>query len=366
MKRKQVEMLFVDETKRKRKIMINIAIISFLIGIAFVFLAIFINVNKPEYVKYTEKSSLNYKVFLNKNQFFKKDYLENDNQYISSLIKNVKANFDYKLNIQDSAIDYKYEYRIVADATVKDKKTNKNLYRYKETLKEEDYKTSTGTTLNINESLDIDYNKYNNLIKKFVNIYGLNDSVATLNVNMYVGVLGDCEESENLNDESVIKLSIPLNTSTVSIDTIYDLNDNADVKLLKCSSSEGGIFYLLLSISFVIASVFIIIRLIKYVVSTRTAESIYNIELKKILNSYRSYIQKINNEFDLKGYQLLRVDEFTDMLEIRDTINEPILMVENEKKDSVFFIIPSKTKLLYVYSLKVKDIKKKMEAKNEK
>ena len=112
------------------------------------------------------------------------------------------------------------------------------------------------------------------------------------------------------------------------------------------------------------ADLFVIYCLAKYVVSTRTAENIYEAEIKKILNNYSSYIQKINNDFDLSGYQVLKVDTFTDMLEIRDTIQEPILMLENKTKNSTYFLIPSKTKILYSYGLKIDEIKKQLEEVN--
>ena len=97
-----------------------------------------------------------------------------------------------------------------------------------------------------------------------------------------------------------------------------------------------------------------------YTKKTRTAKSVYQKELKKILNNYSPYIQKVNGSFNLRGYQVLRINMFTDMLEIRDTLQQPILMIENEKKDGVFFIIPSNTKILYVYGIKVSDIEKEM------
>jgi hypothetical protein len=74
----------------------------------------------------------------------------------------------------------------------------------------------------------------------------------------------------------------------------------------------------------------IIIILIRYIVKTRTAEDIYHKELKKILNNYHSYIQKINNQFNLSMYQKLKVDTFSDMLEIRDTLQQPILKTKNK------------------------------------
>ena len=102
-----------------------------------------------------------------------------------------------------------------------------------------------------------------------------------------------------------------------------------------------------------------IFRLTAYIKRTRTAKTVYERELKKILNNYRSYIQKINSKFDLRGYQSLKVDNFTDMLEIRDTTNQPILMVENDSKSSAYFIIPTNTKLLYIYNIRVSDYEMK-------
>ena len=63
---------------------------------------------------------------------------------------------------------------------------------------------------------------------------------------------------------------------------------------------------------------------------------------------------------------MLKLDTFTDMLEIRDTIRQPILMRENNEKTGAYFIIPSSTKLLYIYRLKVSDIEKEIQYQIEK
>ena len=124
--------------------------------------------------------------------------------------------------------------------------------------------------------------------------------------------------------------------------------------------SPFNFLFLVVAVVMFIIEIIVLVILVKYIIKTRTAESIYQRELQKILNNYKSYIQKINNSFDLSGYQVLQVDEFTDMLEIRDTLGQPILMTENKEKTGVYFIIPSNTKILYTYSLKVSKIKKQM------
>ena len=213
--------------------------------------------------------------------------------------------------------------------------------------------------------MDIDYNKYNELIKRFVNIYSLEDTTSVLNINMYVNAVGSCEEFVS-NDEkkSVITLSIPLTTKTTAIDLSNNLV-NSKNNVMQCKPKYSFTFiFLVLSIIFAITGVGIIVYIIKYDIQTRTAENIYEKELKKILNNYSSYIQTLNSDFDFSDYQPLRLDTFNDMLEIRDTIRQPILMREKYDKSGAYFLIPSSTKILYVYRLKVSDIEKELQKKS--
>ena len=61
-----------------------------------------------------------------------------------------------------------------------------------------------------------------------------------------------------------------------------------------------------------------------FISKTRSAKAVYDRELKSILSNYHSFIQKVDSFFDLSDYKLVSIDTFTDMLEIRDTINQPI------------------------------------------
>ncbi len=367
MKKNQVNMILVDQTKRKNKIISNFCVIFVIFILIFSFFTLFLTTNKAKYVKYTEKSELDYKVYLKDNDFFENNYLGEENKFIASLIDYIDAEFNYNLEVEEKDIDYQYSYRVESDVIVKEKGSNKDLYRHKEDLIEEKTSYSNSYSIvNINEKLKIDYNYYNNIIKKFINLYSLNDVESTLNINMYVTVVGDCEEIEDANTESVISLAIPLTTNTVQIDMKYDLVDENEEKLMACTEQKSsGIIYLLISIILLAIDVALTVKLVIYIMRTRTAETIYEKELKKILNNYRSYIQKINNNFDLTGYQVLKVDTFTDMLEIRDTVNQPILMVESKDKTGTFFIIPTTTKVLYIYALKITEIKQQLEEKNK-
>jgi len=317
--------------------------------------------NKIQYVSFEEDSNIDYQVYYKENAFFEDNYLNEDKQYISSLIDNINTQFNYKISLDEKDVEYKYTYRIDANVIVRDKDNKNPFYDKTETLLEEKEKVSSVSVVEINEDIKIDYNEYNNLIKRFVSIYGLENAEAYLNINMYVNVVGSCEEFlENDEKERVITLSIPLSKKTIAIEMIDNIvSDSSNV--LQCNTvPENNILLLIIAISFSMTGVCLIIITIRYEVKTRTAETIYEKEMKKILNNYGSNIQIIGNEFDFSNYQLLKIEEFNDILEISDKLRQPILMKENYEKNGAYFLIPSNTNLLYVYRLKVSDIEKEI------
>lgn len=102
-----------------------------------------------------------------------------------------------------------------------------------------------------------------------------------------------------------------------------------------------------------VVDVIAILLLVAFIYFTRTPDITYTARVKKILSQYKSYIQRINNLFETHGYQIVMVDTFEEMLEIRDTIQAPILMYENADKTCAKFMIPTDSKLLYVYRIEI-------------
>ena len=359
MKKNLVNKLFIDEVKRKR----HIILFSFLI-ILISILSIYsiykhITSNITEQITYKENSSINYKVYLKENQFFEKEYAEEKKQYIASLIEYIKADFNYTIDIEKENVDFQYVYGIKAEVNVREKNKENSLYNFSETLLKDKEMSSNGQkNVSINTSVDIDYNHFNDVVKSFINIYKLDNIESNLVIKLYVKAVGSCSEfKDDENIDSVVSLIIPLTEKTMSIDISNDLVDN-NHSILICPSNNHTMLYLFISIFLIVTDISLIIYLIIYIKRTRTERDIYNIELKKILNEYHTYIQKVNNTFDLKGYQLVVIDTFDDMLEIRETLSQPILMVENKEKTGTYFIIPSTTKLLYTYTLRVNKNKK--------
>lgn len=364
MKKNQVDAILINQTKRRNKVFAFVCIIIIFFILSLSFFLIYFKKNQVQYVKYDETSNIDYKVLLKENNFFDNNYLTANKKYIASLIDYITADFNYKLSLEEKDIEYKYSYRIESTIDVKEVDSDISLFNKVEKILDTQERQTTSKSMSINEHIDIDYNKYNDLIKDFIAVYDLDDIESTLTINMYISVLGSCEDFEkNQMQESVISLSIPLTTKTVAIDIGNDLI-NSENNVMQCKSPNSSYFFLLsIGIVFAFIDLLLIIYTIRYEIKTRTAENIYEKELKKILNNYSSYIQTLDSEFDFSDYQLLKVNTFTDMLEIRDTIRQPILLKENKEKTGAYFVIPSNTKVLYVYRLKVSDIEKEIQKK---
>ena len=338
-------------------------IIKYLVFIVIIFVvtALFIIqvTQKSEVQKdivYTENSNLEYKVYLKENDFFDKSYLEEENQYIASLIDFIEADFKYELVASEKDIDYRYTYTIVAEVNVEDKTTHKSLYEFDEDLIElKEYNHNTNTKLIIKEPIKIDYNRYNDIIKRFVNLYDLDNSVASVTVNMYVNLLEDSNAESTKSRIPAVSLTIPLTTETMAIDIESNETLPNNINVYKnIEQSE----YLFGAIIFAIIDIILIVKFVIFLNDTKNEKAVYNMRLRKIMSNYGSYIQKLNNEFDFEGYQILEIKSFEDLLQIKETLNKPILVTEKESAMETYFFIPSDF-TCYIYELKAGNLREK-------
>ena len=372
MKKNQVNAIFNSQTNRRRKIICFCFAIIVLFIITLLSFTCYIKESRGYLVNYKEKSNVDYKVYLKENEFFNDNFLDSNNRYIASLIDYINASFNYEISLEEKDVNFDYTYRIEAEVSVKESTGSKPLFDKKYEIVSETSKSSNGkSNVVINENIKIDYNEYNDLIKKFVNIYGLSDTDSTLVMNMYVDVNGSCEEfNEDSNNSTVISLVIPLTTKTVGIDIKNDILESSD-NVMICKDQTSIInFKLIFGILSLVGCIYLTIMTVKYIRTSRTAKTVYDVELKRILNYYHSYIQKVKNQVSVdldntleidgigiyKNCQLFTLNSFTDMLEIRDSLNTPILMSTNsENTETYFIILDALNKAIYVYELKVMD-----------
>ena len=348
------------ESIRKKEIRNIIVMITITLLIGIMTMTFFIMKNKNRYLKYNENAIVDYNVNLKENEFYKENTLAKDNGYVSSLIDNIKATFNYNLDFS-IPVSYKYSYQIVADVNVIDDIEQNNIYHYSEDLIKKDLKTAK-YNLKIKEDVIIDYQKYNEIIRRFKEVYELKNAEANLNIDLYVNVQDlDRTNTSKFQTKKVSTISIPLTQKTVSISTSNNTS-NINSKLTIPRSKKYD-WILIISLIYIVLSVIYMMYLYIYITRTRTAQMIYEKEIKSIISNYDNYIQKINGSYDIGTSQVIKIESFSDMLEIRDTLKQPILMLENKEKDGTFFIIPATNSIIYTYALRVVDIKAKMDGK---
>ncbi len=340
--------------KRQKWIFIQIIAIFILAAVALTMAILFSSLSKTYYARYTESGSADYIVNLKNNEFYEDNSLAGGQGYVSEIINSIDASFKYSMLIDASGVTYDYLSYIDARVEITDKKTDKVLYSPTYMLKPEKKGTSKDG-VSISESQNVDYQAYNAIAEKFIDTYKLGNVESRLVITMHVKVNGSSKEftGKTYNEYSTSVIT-PLCERTVAIETSASA-PNGETNLLPCHRDLDPAVFKILAVIFAalalaaIAFVFVFVRI------TRNEDIDYELKVKRLLRAYRSYIQIITNEFDSEGYQILTLSGFNEMLGIRDTIQSPILMHENEDKTRSLFFIPTSTKILYVYEIKTDD-----------
>ncbi len=339
---------------RKKWIIIQASAILLVVAVALSMAIVYSNLSKTYYVSYTDEGSTDYNVALKDNDFFESNTISNGKGYITELIDKINATFRYEMKIDASNVRYEYTSYVEATLQVIDQYTDKVLYSPSFILSGKETEKSRDS-MEISEIVSIDYQKYNTLASEFVDAYALENVDCRLVVTMYADITGSSDSftgrADNDYSSSVI---IPLYKKTVSIETSASAPDGA-VNLLPCKRDTDPTVFEVLAIVFACLALILAGMLTAFIYITRNDDINYEIKVKKLLSSYRSYIQIITNGFDTEGYQILVLGSFNEMLGIRDTIQSPILMSENADKTRTLFLIPTNTKILYVFEIKADD-----------
>ena len=309
---------------------------------------------KKYYIGYREGGSIDYNVFLKENEFFEQAHLGKDQSYVASLIDKIIADYSYEIDMDTDDVNYRYSYTIKSRLEIIDNSSSVAIFNpEKELVNVQNRSQSSSNRLRINEIVVINYDEYNDLANKFLEAYSLTSTTSNIVVTLEVDVLSDCEAfSGSAVDTYTSELRIPLTTKTVNIQMTSAVPDD-EAKMIACTRGAGSEVFKTTAIVLGVVDILMILLLVAFIFLTRTPDVNYTARVKRILSQYKSYIQKINNVFETYGYQTIFVNTFDEMLEIRDTIQAPILMYENEDKTCAKFMIPTDSKLLYVYKIEV-------------
>ena len=346
-----------QEYKRNRKKWTLIQLTAIIL-LAIISLGLFIGynrMNQTHYIEYKEAGSVNYKVHYKDNEFFEDEWIDMNQSYISSLTDGIKANFNYALGTGSSDMSFDYNYSINAKLVISKKDVGTPYYTYEEIILPTTEAAVNGSSIKVNETVSIDYNKFDTIARNFITTYNLKNATAVLVVSLNVGTsTGNANFDQKIQNSYFTSLNIPLAEDNFNISRTSSATEN-ESKLFEFNSRANRDVLLVLAIIAACLSAAIAILLLIFLKLTKNEDVTYASAVNKILKSYDSFIQRINGEFDCEGYQIVEIKTFNEMLGIRDTIQSPILMSENRDETMTKFLIPTNTKILYTFIIKVEN-----------
>ena len=275
----------------------------------------FANYNTVE-LDYSENGNINYNISLLENNYYSSNRLEGDSnrQYVSSLIDKINADFRYNSFFSDKAV-LAYDYDITGRLKVYGE-DDKILLDEKYDLLEKAEDTIYGKKLNINKSLEIDYQRYNNIAKEYTQNYAPNANsvfVISMNIN-YNGTY------DKFND-------------TTSINTVY---------------SYFGLACLIIA-------TMLTIRFITLILLLKPKKSKYCSLRDGYLKTYDRIIVNTKKLPRFGDTNIIDCYDFNELLDAQETLELPINYHEIVKNQKCVFYIKN-GKDIYKYTLKECDL----------
>lgn len=352
----ELEKIKRDEYQRKRKklIWIQTVIVGILTLATIITSTLFISNNKNAYVGYTEEGKVIYRAYLADNDFYEEEYLNGSHAYVASLINKMTADFSYDVKMEIDNVNFQYTYKIDAQLIVKDKASKTKIYDSFHEVLYEETSDSSGDELKVRKLVEFDFQKFNKKADEFNRTYNLKNTENILLVKMTINVIGMCESFQNDNqDFYTITLSLPLMQTVVSPSVSATVPTGEQKIIVKDISSfeDLKISAIVLGCLDILATIILVL----YIFLSIDKHIDYARKVKKLVSNYDSYIQQILTPFDFSSYQVLKINSFKGLLEIRDTVQSPLLMYENEDKTCSQFFITTAEKVLYLYEIAVEE-----------
>lgn len=300
-------------------------------------------------VKYFEKSNLDYKVYLHENEFYEQEYLNKDMLYIASLIDKILIDFDYTFESEDNE-NIDFDYKIVATLTIQNQAGTRSYFEKTFTLlNNRTINLKNSNRENIKETVNLNYQYYNSLANSFKNQYGV-DADSKLTVYMLVNKKSNENSNFSLDDTSTMNLVIPLSERSVEIRMDYkDINQTNNIVKKKEHTITDYIPILIAIISIIISLIWLVMA-IRKIESLHIKKSEYDKYISKLLKEYDRLVAESSTLLSFEGKEIISITKFSELLDIHDNLQLPIMYYEVSKHKECYFYISHEN---MVYLLKV-------------
>lgn len=353
----------MDQNIRKRpKLKLWVRLILSIIIIIGIFLPLFeisihsikVNNSNTNDIIYTYRvdKNLNYKVQLYENNFTDNTEMGANKVYISDLVKNIKTNFSYVYSGTNKT-KLKYTYNIKAKLTGESQSnqttgTNDVVWEKDYTLLDNVQKNTDSNGFAINEILNIDYPKYKEEVLNFRKKFGM-ALTTKLRITMTINVSGNYQE-EAIKKQDKIIMDIPVGTQAFSIKEDYKKQDVKELYKKNKSIQIENNSYTIICLIITFTSIILFIMTFKAIFNIKPKDA-YTKKLEKILKTYGQVIVEVKTQVKEKGYNIVIVKNFDEMLDLEEELRIPIIFYESVYNNAAVFTIAHEN-TIYKYVLK--------------
>lgn len=333
------------------RLFLHIILFFVLVGSFGYLLFKYIKINSADIINYTENGTINYRVLLKDNKYYDDKYVDQDMMYVANLIDKIDIKYNYDFII-DREVDCEFNYDIIAYLVVKDGTSDKVYLNKKYDIEvNNSEKMSGGLKHNFNKNVVIDYQYYNLLASRFKGELGV-DTESYLRVMLNIN---KSSEDVSINDSRMF-IDIPLSQRAFNI-TISPMKLNNYSQTVKEESVEyGDKIYLVLLILDGVIILFVLMRFGKLLSKSFGRKTKYQKYIAKLLREYDRLIVEVAKSPDMSNYNVVKISEFKELLDVRDNLKLPIMFHELIKNQKAYFYIKNDNNV-YLYIVKDVDMK---------
>lgn len=319
-------------------------------ALSIIFLTIAIvgfNKFKKDTSTYIEDATVNYQVCLKENDYYKDQCIGEEKEYISSATETIRLDYSYSAVYQKIA-NKDYKYYIKSTLLIKtDDDNEKELLKKEKNLTKKQAIELNGNVMTIAETIDIPFQEYNSYAQRYKNDYSLVS-------NCYLEISLMLKDGKN--ETKLSSVTMPLTKITYNITKNEKVNEISEYKV-PTNLALRILFTVLIMLGAGLI-VYSLYDLGKFLLKMRRSESAYEKKLKQILNTYDRVIITLEDKNTINPDQdVYTVKTFLELLDVRDTIDKPILYHKVNNIKSEFYVQDiNKT---YKFTMKESDFEEK-------
>ncbi len=337
---KTIDIKATRSIDKKSHFSVIVIVIMAVIAIFFIELGLTAEKNEKPIYQYKVEKKSDYGVLLKQNDFYQEKVLPSGLYYASKSIDSFIINFEYKFKAKDK-IDIKYYYNITADlvGTVKDEYQDKEIWSksFRLLKNKVDKQIDTDEFL-ITEKIDIDYDKYNNLVDLYEQEYGVK-----LNANLKVR-FNICYKTNllkygiNTKDiDDFIELNIPITNTVTEVSENYEKENMVNIKPpIEEIKIKEYIYYTIAGLCMFACFILTIYKVNR---NKMTPQEKYERDINRILKYYRDIIVTVNNEPNVADLKMLELSILDDLIDVAQQNNCNIIYYEDLKNRINYFYV---------------------------